>query len=244
MPTPMDGQTALRIISALFGGAAAGATGGLLPLDRNVPGGRGNRGRWEPNPTTGNVPGGLGAGIASRVLAGSHPDAVADYPERVVPFKYWVDYVEGPPQNNAMYKAMPNPRVMRMQTLKEHNAALNKYIRPGMGPLELAAAIKKGRKEEENLESFWTYDDRPRRDIAASSSAVSDVHINPDGTISVRFRDKGKWYTYAGGADQYEAAQAAAELVTAPSLGRAINQYTGVWAQNHALYHARQRKVK
>lgn len=240
----MDGKTALRIISALFGGAAAGATGGLLPLDRNVPGGRGNRGRWEPNPTTGNVPGGLGAGIASRVLSGSHPDAVADYPERVVPFKYWVDYVEGPPQNNAMYKAMPNPRVMRMQTLKEHNAALNKYIRPGMGPLELAAAIKKGRQEEENLESFWTYDDRPRRDIAASSSAVSDVHINPDGTISVRFRDKGKWYTYAGGADQYEAAQAAAELVTAPSLGRAINQYTGVWAQNHALYHARQRKVK
>lgn len=243
MPTPAEGEKALRIIAALFGGAAAGATGGLLPMYRNIPGGKGGRGQWVPNPTTGNVPGGLGAGIASQVLAGSHPDAVADYPERVVPFKYWVDYVEGPPQNNAMYKAMANPRVMRMQTLKEHNAALNKYIRPGMGPLQLAAAIKKGRQEEEELESFWTYDDRPRRDIVSSSSAVSDVHINPDGTISVRFRDKGKWYTYKGGADQYEAAQAAADLVTAPSMGRAINRYKGDWALSHSLWHANGKKA-
>ena len=243
MPTPAEGEKALRIIAALFGGAAAGATGGLLPMYKNIPGGENGLGRWVRNPTTGNVPGGMGAGIASRVLEGSHPDAVADYPERTIPFRYLVNYVEGPPQFNADYKANPNPRVMRMQTVKEHNAALNKYIRPGMGPLELRAAIEKGRQEEAELESFWTNNDRPRRDNHSSSSAVSDVHINPDGTISVRFRQKGKWYTYKGGADQYEAAQAAADLVTAPSMGRAINRYKGDWALSHSLWHANGKKA-
>lgn len=174
-------------------------------------------------------PGSIGTGIASRVLEGAAPGTVADYP-KARKFIYDVDYIEGPPQLNAAYKGNPNPAAMRMQTLQEHNRALDKYIRPGMGPLQLREAIERGKAEEQKLDSFWTDDSHPRRNVRSSSSAVSDVHINPDGTLSVRFRDRGKWYTYRGGADPYEAAMSAHDLVTAPSLGKAINKKTGWWS--------------
>lgn len=175
-------------------------------------------------------PGSIGTGTATRVLEGAAPGTVADYPTPRK-FHYNVDWIDSDvPNENANYKGNPDSRATRMQTIQEHNRALNKYIRPGMGPLELRAAIEKGKEEERNLSSFWTDDSEPRRPVRSSSTAVSDVHINPDGTLSVRFRQKGKWYTYAGGADPYEAAMSAHDLVTAPSLGRAINKKTGWWS--------------
>lgn len=177
----------------------------------------------------------IGNGTATRILEGAASGTVADYPTPNK-FIYDVNYVPGPPQNNAAYKGNPNPRAMRMQTIQEHNRALNKYIRPGMNPLELRAAIEKGKEEEQKLDSFWTDDSRPRRNVRSSSSAVSDVHINPDGTLSVRFGGKGKWYTYAGGPDPYEAAMSAHDLVTAPSLGQAINSKKGWWAAQHKIW--------
>lgn len=179
----------------------------------------------------------IGTGTATRILEGAATGTVAKYP-KPNEFIYDVDYVAGAPQNNAAYKSNPNPRAMRMQTIQEHNRALNKYIRPGMDPMELRAAIEKGKEEERNLDSFWTDDSRPRRNVRSSSSAVSDVHINPDGTLSIRFRNGGNWYTYRGGADPYEAAMAAHDLVTAPSLGKAINPVNGWWSvgNNHQLW--------
>lgn len=199
-------EQVLRAAAAMFGGIMANATfPGLIG------------------------PGSIGTGLATRILEGAAPGTVADYPTPRK-FIYDVDYIEGPPQFNAEYKGNPNPRAMRMQTIQEHNRALNKYIRPGQGPMERQAAIKKGIEEERKLDSFWTDDSHPRRGVRSSSSAVSDVHINPDGTLSVRFRDGGKWYTYRGGADPYEASMSAHDLVTAPSLGKAINKKTGWWS--------------
>lgn len=180
----------------------------------------------------------IGTGTATRILEGAASGTVADYP-KPNKFTYDVNYVAtSGPQNNADYKRNPNPRAMRMQTIQEHNRALNKYIRPGMNPLELRAAIEKGKEEERKLDSFWTDDSSPRRPVRSSSSAVSNVVINPDGTLSIRFRDKGNWYTYRGGADPYEAAMAAHDLVTAPSLGKAINPVNGWWSvgNNHQLW--------
>jgi len=180
----------------------------------------------------------IGTGTATRILEGAASGTVAGYP-KPNEFTYDVDYVAtSGPQNNAEYKRNPNPRAMRMQTIQEHNRALNKYIRPGMDPLELRAAIEKGKEEEQKLDSFWTDDSRPRRPVRSSSSAVSNVVINTDGTLSIRFRDKGNWYTYRGGADPYEAAMAAHDLVTAPSLGKAINPVNGWWSvgNNHQLW--------
>lgn len=190
------------------------------------------------SPVTGRLVGrSLGTGTATRILEGAAPGTVSDYP-KPNKFIYNVDYVPGAPQNNAAYKGNPNPRAMRMQTIQEHNRALNKYIRPGMSPMELRAAIENGKEEEQKLDSFWTDDSRPRSNVRSSSSAVSDVHINPDGTLSVRFGGKGNWYTYRGGADPFEAAMAAHDLVTAPSLGRAINKKTGWWSvgNHHKIY--------
>ena len=189
------------------------------------------------SPVTGRLVGrSIGTGTATRILEGAASGTVADYPTPNK-FIYDVDYVpDAGPQNNASYKRNPNPRAMRMQTIQEHNRALNKYIRPGMNPLELRAAIEKGKEEERNLDSFWTDDTHPRRNVRSSSSAVSNVHINPDGTLSVRFGGKGKWYTYAGGPDPYEAAMSAHDLVTAPSLGKAINSKKGWWAAQHKIW--------
>lgn len=179
----------------------------------------------------------MGTGTATRILEGAAPGTVADYP-KPRKFVYDIDYKEVGPNYNSEYRGNPNPAAMRMQTIQEHNRALNKYIRPGMNPLELRAAIEKGKEEERKLDSFWTDDSRPRRPVRSSSSAVSDVVINTDGTLSIRFRDKGNWYTYRGGADPYEAAMAAHDLVTAPSLGKAINPVNGWWSvgNHHQLW--------
>ena len=68
------------------------------------------------------------------------------------------------------------------------------------------------------------------------SSAVSGIRINTDNTISVQFGGKGKWYTYAGGPNRFEASLAAKDLVTAPSIGRAINSKSGFWGTTHKLW--------
>ena len=190
------------------------------------------------SPVTGRLVGrSLGTGTATRILEGAAPGTVSDYP-KPRKFIYNVDYVPGAPQNNAAYNGNPNPRAMRMQTIQEHNRALNKYIRPGMSPMELRAAIENGKEEEQKLDSFWTDDTHPRLPVRSSSSAVSDVVINDDGTLSIRFRGAGNWYTYRGGADPYEAAMSAHDLVTAPSIGRAINKKNGWWSvrDKHKLW--------
>lgn len=216
-------EQVLRAAASVLGGMLIGGTF-LSPLARPVSRGLGKYGKYN-------------TGTATRILEGAAPGTVSNYPTPR-PFIYNVNYIDGAPQYNAAYKANPNPRAMRMQTLQEHNHALNKYIKPGMTPLELRAAIKKGEEEERKLASFWTNDTHPRRNVRSSSSAVSDVVVNSDGTISVRFRNKGNWYLYRGGATPYEAAMAAHDLVTAPSLGRAINKKTGWWSvgDKHKLY--------
>lgn len=122
----------------------------------------------------------------------------------------------------------------RMQTLDEHNAALNKYIVPGMNPIQLRWAIQKGLEDEQKLPSFWK-DTQPRRNISAGSKAVSSVRINPDNTISIQFGGKGKWYNYRGGPNRYEASLAAQQLVTSPSIDGAIAK-DGNWAITHKLF--------
>lgn len=122
----------------------------------------------------------------------------------------------------------------RMQSLEEHNEALNRYLRPGMNPVMRNWAIQKGLEEERNLPSFWE-DTQPRRNINAGSKALSGVRINPDNTISVQFGGKGKWYTYRGGRNKYDASLAAQQLVTAPNIDTAIGK-DGYWSLAHKLF--------
>ena len=174
-------------------------------------------------------------GTASRILGGSSPYEASSYPA-TKDFYYDVYYFDdGEPVNNRTLDRAAAQKGARMQTIDEHNRAINKYIRPGMDPVERRWAIQKGLEEERALESFWD-DNKPRVPLKAGSSAVSGIRINTDNTISVQFGGKGKWYTYAGGPNRFEASLAAKDLVTAPSIGRAINSKTGFWGSTHKLW--------
>ena len=174
-------------------------------------------------------------GTASRILGGSSPYAASSYPS-TKDFYYDVYYFDdGEPVNNRTLDRAAAQKGARMQTIDEHNRAINKYIRPGMDPVERRWAIQKGLEEERALESFWE-DSKPRVRLKAGSSAVSGIRINADNTISVQFGGKGKWYTYAGGPNRFEASLAAKDLVTAPSIGRAINSKSGFWGSTHKLW--------
>lgn len=216
-----QGTIAGRILSQLIGVLASGGAGGI---------------------------GGIGGGIAGRILGGPGgrgpaPGTVYDYPNRQNTFTYDVDLVDVPqgggPTFNQNYKAFPNPKYARMQTLDQHNRALNKYLRPGQSPMERRWAIEKGEQEERKLPEFWV-DDTHARDpkSKASSSAVSDIKILPNGDISIRFRGKGKWYSYNGGPNPYEAALEAHDLFTSHSIGQNMNRKgdPGCWAARHAKW--------
>lgn len=174
-------------------------------------------------------------GTASRILGGSSPYEASSYPG-TKDFYYDVYYFDdGEPVNNRTLDRAAAQKGARMQSIDEHNRAINKYIRPGMDPVERRWAIQKGLEEERALESFWD-DNKPRVRLKAGSSAVSGIRINTDNTISVQFGGKGKWYTYAGGPNRFEASLAAKDLVTAPSIGRAINSKSGFWGSTHKLW--------
>ena len=174
-------------------------------------------------------------GLASSVLGAVAPGTVSDYPSDVPIFDYNVTLHPGPPFNNASLNRADAQLASRMQTLDEHNRALNKYMMKNMDPMQRRWAIQKGKEEEARLPSFWKYI-KPRRTLDAGSSAVSGIKINGDNTISVQFGGKGKWYTYRGGPNRFEASLAAKDLITAPSIGRAINSKNGWWGTTHKLF--------
>lgn len=177
----------------------------------------------------------ISGGTASRILGGSSPYAASSYPS-TKDFYYDVYYFnDGEPVNNSTLDRAAAQKGARMQTIDEHNRAINKYIRPGMDPVERRWAIQKGLEEERALESFWD-ETKPRVPLKAGSSAVSGIRINRDNTISVQFGGKGKWYTYEGGPNRFEASLAAKDLITAPSIGRAINSKSGSWGSTHKLW--------
>lgn len=83
------------------------------------------------------------------------------------------------------------------------------------------AALANGNEKE--LEQWWPNEDtRPRREIHPTSSAVDGIRINKDGTISVKFISGSKWYTYQAGRDIRESSEIAKDLITSPSIGRAL----------------------
>lgn len=159
------------------------------------------------------VGGALGAGAhsagalrgakASDVLKG----AALTYPGLTENFVYPIEYVTTPKGRPNMNKKLDRNLIFRYplaQTLEEHNRA----VADGT---------------EKQLESWFPGEDtKPRKDFHPSSSAVSDIRIMPDNTIQIRWGGKGKFYTYRGGQNPRESSEIAKELLTAPSIGRAL----------------------
>lgn len=152
-------------------------------------------------------------------------------PPATLDFDAGVVYVPGPAQNNAMLVRSPeNLEAFLRQTDAEHRAALEQYLNDPNIPKD--RAVQLGIRNEQRLPKWW--DDRdPRLPVTPSSSAVSSARIGPDGDIYIRFGQGGKEYQYEGSPDPVEASRVLQELVTAPSIGRAVNSWTGSWGKNH-----------
>ena len=76
---------------------------------------------------------------------------------------------------------------------------------------------------EKTLEEWWpTQDSKPRREIHPESSAIEGIRIAPDGTVQVKWIKGNKWYTYKAGNTLRESSEWAKDLLTAPSIGRAL----------------------
>ena len=215
--------------SRVFGGSTAGAVG-MSPLPSSILGtlmrGRAAMMRGAP----------VGAETVTRALnaaGGMAPGTAYRYPPRMV---HVFDYGNilrdnnGEPWLNHTLDVM-EADALEMQNLEDHNEALNKYLRPGMTPAERQAAIIRGEKEERKLKGFWDEDRRPRRRTGIGSTAVSNVRIDGN-SILVRFGGRGKWYRYRGGKDAKATSHEARLLLSAPSIGRAIN---GTWGATHQI---------
>jgi hypothetical protein len=180
----------------------------------------------------------LGAGLNSRAMdfasgvfgsAGLGPDSsiedsASNYPEssmqvRITPV--------GDGVHNAMLQVGVADKAARMQTLREHNDAINQFLKPGQTKAERMEAIRKGKQAEKELLSFWA-DKKPRVNYTPSSSAIEAIRITPENRIQVKWRGKPSkknpsgWYTFLPSATPFEASEAFKSLVMAPSIGRAV----------------------
>jgi hypothetical protein len=118
-------------------------------------------------------------------------------------------------------------KAARMQTLREHNDAINQFLKPGQTKAERMEALRKGKQAEKELLSFWA-DKKPRVNYTPSSSAIEAIRITPENRIQVKWRGKPSkknpsgWYTFLPSATPFEASEAFKSLVMAPSIWRAV----------------------
>lgn len=168
--------------------------------------------------------GGNGGGFLEAAMADREPRGPINFDAGVV-------YIPGPAQNNRLLVRTPeNLESFLAQTQEEHDAALDKYMDDPNIPPE--RAVRLGIREEERLPKWWN-DQDPRLPVKPSSSCVSSARIGSDGDIYVKFSPNGKEYQYEGSPDPVEASKILQQLVTADSIGRAVNSWTGAWGTAH-----------
>lgn len=146
-------------------------------------------------------------------------------------FLYDLKYIPGAAQNNALRNWSEHDAALA-QTQKEHNDALNAYLASSYPP-----AIRKqlGQDLEKKL-AKWNpkVDKSPRRPLTPSSSAISEIKINPDNTIGIKYGPNSKSYTFRGGNTVQEAAIEVLKLINSSSLGRELSK-NGSWMRTHRI---------
>lgn len=181
-----------------------------------------------PRVLLGLLPGLSGAGLggrfasstASRILGASGMKGAAfDYPKLDSDFWYDVDNVKDVnttsingrktvlPALNGSTMSRADLNAVLAQSLQEHNRAVQ-------------------RGNEPDLLEWWPGEDtKPRRSIRPKSTAVDNIIIGDDGEIHIQWKGgRGKWYTYKGGDDIRQTTEFVKDLLTYPSIGRALNR--------------------
>lgn len=167
-----------------------------------------------------------GASFTPGVPGGADAFMAKQYPTEFAPDRYHnyqVVNIPGDANMNQFGKSYSDTidEAGRMQTLKEHNDAIKKYIRPGMKPKELRSAVELGIADEKRLPQFWN-ESESRRPFKVSSSAVTGIRLTPDARIEVQWKNSPKWYVFSQYPDTQQASVAAQELLKADSIGRAV----------------------
>lgn len=147
-------------------------------------------------------------------------------------FTYDVIYVPGAVQNNALRNRAEQEAALA-QTQQEHNNALNAYL----AAMQYPPAVRKmmGEQIERNLAKWNPAKDKtPRRPLTPSSSVISEIKINPDNTIGIKYGPNSRSYTFRGGNTVQEAAQEVLKLINSGSLGRELSK-NGSWMRSHRI---------
>ena len=166
------------------------------------------------------VPGGADAFMAKQYPTEFAPDAFHNYGVVYVPS---VDGKANENQFGKSYKPVID-EAGRMQTLKEHNDAITKYVKllpSNADPKMVRAALSRGLEEEKRLPQFWN-ESKSRVPFKVSSSAVTGIRLTPDARVEVQWKGKPTWYTFQQYPNTQEASLAAQELLNADSIGRAV----------------------
>lgn len=146
-------------------------------------------------------------------------------------FTYDVIYIPGAAQGNAL-RNRAEQKAALAQTQQEHNDALNTYL----AAMQYPPAVREmmGRQIEKNLAKWNPNTDKtPRRPLTPSSSVISEIKINPDNTIGIKYGNS-KSYTFRGGNTVQEAAQEVLKLINSSSLGRELSK-NGSWMRAHRI---------
>ena len=149
-------------------------------------------------------------------------------------FLYDLVYIPGAAQGNALRNRAEQEAALA-QTQDEHNDALNKYIDMLQYPPEVRKMM--GQQIEKNLAKWNPNEDKkPRRPLTPSSSVVSEIKINPDNTIGIKYGPNSKSYTFRGAATIQDAAKEVLELINSSSIGRELNtRIPGSWGNRHRI---------
>ena len=146
-------------------------------------------------------------------------------------FTYDVIYVPGAAQGNALRNRSEQDAALA-QTEQEHNDALNTYL----AAMQYPPAVRKmmGEQIERNLAKWNPAKDKtPRRPLTPSSSVISEIRINPDNTIGIKYGNS-KSYTFRGGNTVQQAAREVLKLINSGSLGRELSK-NGSWMRSHRI---------
>ena len=146
-------------------------------------------------------------------------------------FIYDVVYIPGAAQGNALRNRSEQDAALA-QTEQEHNNALNTYL----AAMQYPPAVRKmmGEQIEKNLVKWNPAKDKtPRRPLTPSSSVISEIRINPNNTIGIKYGNS-KSYTFRGGNTVQEAAREVLKLINSGSLGRELSK-NGSWMRSHRI---------
>ena len=147
-------------------------------------------------------------------------------------FLYDVIYIPGAAQGNALRNRAENEAALA-QTQQEHNDALNAYLAAVNYPPAVREMM--GKQIEKNLAKWNPKEDtKPRRPLTPSSSAISEIKINPDNTIGIKYGPNSKSYTFRGGNTVQEAAQEVLKLINSGSIGKELSK-NGGWMRAHRI---------